>query len=167
MVDIDRVQLFLAGYQMPGHEAYTRQVERAAAEVEGVHVLVNIDAEQLMRLQSRTSIVWSLTGGTGANDNPADAEHFGIAVVEAMGTGNIPILTDRGGLQELVGGNKSHLCSTIQELAKKTFRVLHLPDTEQAMLRTWARKLSDKYGDEEFDARVQDLIYLSGDVDNN
>lgn len=166
-VDVNDLQLFLAGYQMPGHEGYTRQVGRAAARVGGVHVLVNIDAEQLVRLQSRTSIVWSLTGGTGVNDNPADAEHFGIAVVEAMGTGNIPILTDRGGLHELVGGNKSHLCSTIQELAKKTSRVLHLPHTEQAKLRTWARKLSDKYGDEEFDARVQDLIYLSGDVDNN
>ena len=69
---------------------------------------MNIDAEQPMRLQSRTSIVWSLTGGTGANDNPADAEHL-VLQVEAMGTGNIPILTDRGGLQELVGGNKSLL----------------------------------------------------------
>ena len=166
-VNIDDLQLFLAGYQMPGHEAYTRQVERAAAMVGGVHVLVNIDAEQLVRLQSRTSVVWSLTGGTGVNDNPADAEHFGIAVVEAMGTGNIPILTDRGGLQEIVASNKSHLCSTIKELAQKTYRILHLSDPEQAKLRAWAKSRSEHYGDDQFDARVTDLVFLNGDVDNN
>ena len=166
-VNYDDLQLFLAGYQMPGHEAYTRRVEKAAAQVGGVHVLVNIDAEQLVRLQSRTSVVWSLTGGTGINDNPADAEHFGIAVVEAMGTGNIPVLTNRGGLQEIVAGNASHLCSTIKELAQKTYRILHLSDVEQTKLRAWAKSRSEVYGDDQFDARVIDLVYPSGDVDNN
>ena len=74
---------------------------------------------------SRSSVVWSLTGGIGPNDNPADAEHFGIAVVEAMSVGNIPVLRARGGLQEIVAHNSSHLCSSLEDFAQKTYQILH------------------------------------------
>ena len=159
----DRLKLYLVGYQMRSlkHKKYTKRVLDAAARVEGVHVQVNIDGSGLQQLMSRSSVVWSLTGGLGSNDNPADAEHFGIAVVEAMGVGNIPILRARGGLQEIVAHNSSHLCSSLQEFAQKTYQTLHASQQTQATLRKWSRSRSELYSDDEFDSRVTKIIRSS------
>ena len=75
-----------------------------------------------------------------------------------MSTGNVPVLTNRGGLQEIVAGNGSHLCSTIKQVAQRTFRILQLSELEQLKLRQWSRDRSERYGDDMFDNRVTDLL---------
>ena len=83
------IELFLLGYQMPGaaHVNYTNNIKMKAKQVGNVHVLVNARKQTLFRITSQASIVWSMTGGFGRSDNPADAEHFGIAVLDAMSLG--------------------------------------------------------------------------------
>ena len=129
----------------------------AAAHEEGVHVHVNINGSKLKRLMLRSSVVWSLTGGIGPNDNPADAEHFGIAVLEAMSVGNIPVLNARGGLQEIVAYNSSHLCSSLV-VRTKTYQILHASQKAKVVLRKWGRSRSELYSDNEFDLRVTKII---------
>ena len=62
---------------------------------------------QSVKILSQSIITWSLTGGFdfSAKHHPADSEHFGIAVVEAMSYGCIPIFVNRGGLTEIVEKN--------------------------------------------------------------
>ena len=64
-------------------------------QVGNVEVRINFGGAELAALMPRVSVVWSFTGGVGENNNPADSEHFGIAVVEAMSAGSIPVLVNR------------------------------------------------------------------------
>ena len=70
-------------------------------QVGNVEIRTNFGGAELAALMPRVAVVWSFTGGVGENTNPADSEHFGIAVVEAMSTGSIPVLVNRGGLREM------------------------------------------------------------------
>ena len=121
-----RPKLYLVGHQMPGgkHEAYTAKVKERAAKVGNVQVITNMGGAEMISLMKQVSVVWSFTGGLDSDPkhNPADSEHFGIAVVEAMSTGAIPVLVDRGGLRELVNGDPAHLSSTFDDFAFKTHR---------------------------------------------
>eukprot|EP00622_Pseudochattonella_farcimen_P005132 FR740684.1.p1 GENE.FR740684.1~~FR740684.1.p1 ORF type:complete len:320 (+),score=50.65 FR740684.1:42-962(+) len=115
--------LYLVGRQMPEarHAAYTDKVVQVAGQVGNVEVRINFGGAELAALMPRVSVVWSFTGGVGENNNPADSEHFGIAIVEAMSAGNIPVLLNRGGLREIVDRDENYLCSTLDEIAEKTF----------------------------------------------
>ena len=132
-----RPKLYLVGHQMPGekHEAYTAKVKERAAKVGNVQVITNMGGAEMISLMKQVSVVWSFTGGLDSDPkhNPADSEHFGIAVVEAMSTGAIPVLVDRGGLREIVNGDPAHLSSTFDDFAFKTHRYV-----ECASLQTFA-----------------------------
>ena len=75
-----------------GNIRFTGQTQYPTrSQVGNVKVLVNCGGGELKELLKSISIVWSFTGGVNSrkNSNPADAEHFGIAVVEALSAGNV------------------------------------------------------------------------------
>ena len=152
--------LYLVGHQMPGpvHEAYTDEVRALAAKVGNVEILSNIGGAQLKALMKTISVVWSFTGGVAPNENPADAEHFGIAVVEAMSAGAIPVLVDRGGLREIVNESPDHLCSSLDEFAVKTLRFFELGMAEQREQRRRARALAERFTEDQFNRRFQAIF---------
>lgn len=66
---------------------------------------VNVNEERKRELLSRASLYWHATG-LGRN-HAHEMEHFGIAVVEAMRAGVVPLCFDRGGPAEIVEHTKS------------------------------------------------------------
>jgi glycosyltransferase involved in cell wall biosynthesis len=100
--NLPRPQLFLVGGQQPGHEDFTKKLVKHAEEIGDVHVVTDATPSQVYHIMANATVVWSMTGFGAEEDDPADAEHFGIAVTEAMSAGAYPILLNRGGLPEIV-----------------------------------------------------------------
>ena len=143
---------------MPRQTRYVQAVQALASKVGNVEILPNLGGAELKALMKTISVVWSFTGGVGYNDNPADSEHFGIAVVEAMSAGAIPVLVDRGGLREIVNESPEHLCSSLDDFAAKTLRFFQQGAAEQQAQRQKARALAERFTEAEFDRRFKAMF---------
>lgn len=91
-----------------------------------IEILTNIDYEQLSKVYGKAKIYWHAAGlGENLKKHPERAEHFGIAPVEAMSAGAVPVVINKGGIPEIVDDNKDGLVwNTEQELVEKTEKLL-------------------------------------------
>jgi glycosyltransferase involved in cell wall biosynthesis len=91
-----------------------------------VTFLNNVAPEVIASTLSKSTIFWHLTGinemtaaTQGKQIDPASLEHFGIAVVEAMSMGCIPIVLNLGGNVDIVDhGINGYLASSIEDYLK-------------------------------------------------
>jgi glycosyltransferase involved in cell wall biosynthesis len=90
-----------------------------------VHVEANVDRGRLKRLYQRSKVFWHAAGfGEDDERHPERSEHFGIATVEAMAAGCVPIVINKGGQREIVEhGVSGFLWNTLEELKLYTTRV--------------------------------------------
>lgn len=119
----DGWQLHLAGsaWDEPGTQKYVvKMMEKSQGYPIFFHT--NYPFENLKSLFSEASIYWHATGyGSNPEELPEKQEHFGITTVEAMSTGAIPIVINRGGQSEIIENNKNgYLWSNLEELIKYT-----------------------------------------------
>lgn len=82
----------------------------------------NVPGHKLNHLYGRAKIYWHAAGfGEDLEKNPQMAEHFGIATVQAMEQGAVPVVINSGGQKEIVtSGVDGFLWSSGQELIIKT-----------------------------------------------
>jgi len=98
-------RLVLAGKINDEQSANREEMEKLRERCSGLPIAfeVNVSGARKRELLSTASLYWHATGVGGSE--PADAarmEHFGIAVVEAMGSGAIPLAFARGGPREII-----------------------------------------------------------------
>lgn len=107
---------------------YFEQV-REAGRGAPVTVEANVPRARVRSLLERARIFWHAAGyGEDLERQPQLAEHFGVATVEAMGAGCVPVVIDRGGQSEIVThGENGFLWSTLDELAHYTERLARDP----------------------------------------
>ena len=131
-------ELFLLGSVVPGNERYFEKLAHTARAIRGVTLIPNARESEIAATMESSHFVWSITGiGTPAASNPADAEHFGIALVEAMAVGLIPIVSAKGGHLEIVQPLPVELTvETINDLVSRTLQVMKLPVEQMMQLRT-------------------------------
>jgi glycosyltransferase involved in cell wall biosynthesis len=117
----------------PADHAYFGAVKRLATEC-GARVLANVPRGDLRALFAKAKIFWHAAGYGGDDTmNPFEAEHFGIATVEAMAAGIVPIVYDQGGQSEIVEhGRSGYLWRELDELEEYTAR---LANDEQLRVR--------------------------------
>jgi len=76
---------------------------RAASEGLPVRLWVDASRETVAERVSRAAIAWQATGwGADPETEPERFEHFGIALVEAMSAGAVPVALGVGGPREIV-----------------------------------------------------------------
>ncbi len=86
----------------PEQRAYLEQLQ-AAAQGAPIHLHVNAPLATLNDLYAQASIFWHAAGfGEDAQQQPERFEHFGIATVEAMAAGCVPVVIDHAGQREIV-----------------------------------------------------------------
>lgn len=92
-----------------------------------VEFIENPNNSVLQTEYGRAQIYWHATGfGEDLIRHPERAEHFGIATVEAMGAGAVPVVINAGGQKEIVeDGKNGFLWDTLEELQEKTLRLVH------------------------------------------
>jgi glycosyltransferase involved in cell wall biosynthesis len=94
----------------------------ALAATCGATVQANLDRAALRSLFASARIFWHATGlDEPTDDRPELCEHFGIATVEAMAAGCVPVVINKGGQSEIVRhGETGFLWNTVDELSHYT-----------------------------------------------
>jgi glycosyltransferase involved in cell wall biosynthesis len=105
-------------------QSYLSDVQKAA---EGLPItfLVNVNRETVCRALAEARIFWHTAGlAINEEETPEQAEHFGIATVEAMRAGCVPVVIASGGQREIIGkGDAGFLCKNLQEVVQNTLAV--------------------------------------------
>jgi glycosyltransferase involved in cell wall biosynthesis len=130
MVEVFRrlIETGLSGWEL--HLVGTAQdreyVRRATEAARGLPVVFHLDAsrQELEEVCGAAAIFWHFTGcGEDPEEAPERMEHFGIATVEAMSAGAVPVVVARGGQPEIVEKGAGLLWETLDECAESTRRL--------------------------------------------
>ena len=143
------------------HPSTQRWLEELYSLARGapVHLHVNADAATLGKLYATSSLFWHATGyGERARRHPERLEHFGIATVEAMMGGAVPLVVPLGGQAEIVrdGVNGRHWRS-VGELVTRSHELIQNPSRAEA-LRATAREHARPYGKDRFLAEIREHV---------
>jgi glycosyltransferase involved in cell wall biosynthesis len=150
-------KLVLVGGTSREHRMYAENV-RAQAQGLPVVLLFNASRELLLEELQKSSIYWHLAGfGSDLTIHPESAEHFGIAIVEAMSAGIIPLAYNAGGPREILKNFPDLLFNTLDELKQKTI-LFSQHNNQIDDLRRRLRKESEKYGSAIYHNSWQQLI---------
>lgn len=80
-------------------------------------VLANVERSRLQHFYEQAKIFWHAAGYGDDRNRPELSEHFGLATVEAMAGGCVPVVVNRGGQPEIVEhGVNGYLWNTLEEL---------------------------------------------------
>lgn len=140
-----------------GARDYFLRVSTAARELP-VQIEPDASRSLLARRLAEAQFYWHTTGVDVPASQPERMEHFGIAVVEAMSAGCIPIVSPTGGPREIVERLGHELFArTPQEFAELTARIWQ--DEELARtLRGRAVEEARQYGEALFEQRFARLV---------
>ncbi len=125
IVDDEQWRLTFVGGADGASRDYTLGVRRAAQGLP-VDVHVNAPRQTVIDVLTGASIYWHGTGfAEDAEHHPERFEHFGIAVVEAMAAGAVPVVFGAAGPAEIVRhGVDGFHWRTLDELAEQTHRLM-------------------------------------------
>ncbi len=121
--ELDGWELALVGGCDAANREFVLAIKRAARGLP-VSVHVNAPGETVQRLLGEASIYWHAAGfGEDEQRHPERFEHFGIAVVEAMAAGAVPVVYGRAGPVEIVRPGLDGLhWDTLEQLAARDDR---------------------------------------------
>jgi glycosyltransferase involved in cell wall biosynthesis len=136
---------------------YFERVRAAAAGYPAI-VEANVERSKVKDLCARSRIFWHATGlGEDPEAHPELSEHFGIATVEAMAAGSVPVVINRGGQSDIVShGKTGFLWNTIDELKKYTLQLAADPDLLTRLSRG-ARERAATFSRRRFIDRMTDV----------
>lgn len=121
-------------------------------------VLGNLERTLLKQLYARARIFWHAAGYGECEQHPEHSEHFGIATVEAMSAGCIPVVINKGGQPEIVEhGVSGFLWNTLEELIEYTARLMRDDGLRLRMERA-ARARAAQFSRERFVSRFSVLL---------
>jgi glycosyltransferase involved in cell wall biosynthesis len=147
--------LVLAGGLAPGpvHREYLDMCRDLAKDLP---VTFHIDAErdEISALMESSSIYWHGAGfEVDPELYPERCEHFGISLVEAMGSRVIPVVVGNGGPDEIVKfGVNGFKYQSMEGLVRRTSLIFDLDDQNREMMRKAARARFEDYFGFDFDA---------------
>jgi hypothetical protein len=151
-------QLHLVGGVSAPDRDYAMQV-KAAAQGLPIKVHMNAPGAVVADLLARSSIYWH-AGGLGEDPqlHPDRFEHFGIAVVEAMTAGLVPVVFGAAGPAEIVEDGRSGVhFHDVDGLASATERLFADP-AQLASLSEGAQARADDFGAAAFRKRLFELV---------
>lgn len=115
---------------------HRKYVDTIIDEAQGYPVFLHTDApfETLQEILSKAKIYWHATGlDENENKYPVMLEHFGITTVEAMASGCVPIVINKGGQPEIVTKESGFIWEDRKQLFKKTATLMKDEKTRKIM----------------------------------
>lgn len=109
-----------------------------------IDIIINPDFQTILAAYQKAQFFFHAAGfGIDENSNPEVVEHFGIVTVEAMASGCIPVVIDRGGQREIVRGNCGFLVNSVQEMVAQTSKVI----TDQSLSKSLSENAVQRAAD--------------------
>jgi GT2 family glycosyltransferase/glycosyltransferase involved in cell wall biosynthesis len=147
--------LVLAGGLAPGavHREYLDMCRDRAKDLP-VTFQIDAEREEISALMESSSIYWHGAGfEVDPELYPERCEHFGISLVEAMGSRVIPVVVGNGGPDEIVQfGINGFKYQSIEGLVRRTGLIFDLDDQSRELMRKAARARFEEYFHFDFDA---------------
>ena len=114
-----KYRLVLAGGSL-GNRSHLSKLKESAKGFP-IQFAINPDFNTLKNLYSKSKIYWHAAGyDVNEDQHPENVEHFGITVVEAMASGVVPVVVNKGGLKEIVDSTNGFLWNHPGELIQFT-----------------------------------------------
>jgi glycosyltransferase involved in cell wall biosynthesis len=151
-------ELALVGGADAASREYALAVRREAVG-QPVHVHLNAPRRTVDETLAAASIYWHATGfGEDVERHPERFEHFGIAVVEAMAAGAVPVVFGAAGPAEIVRHGIDGLqWHSTDELVALTAELIADPD-RRAGLADAARERARAFTSEVFARRLDEVV---------
>jgi glycosyltransferase involved in cell wall biosynthesis len=151
-------KLVLAGSYLPEDKDFVEEIE-SLAKGYPITVSANAPYTSLVEYYKKAKIYWHAAGyGEDLKQFPERAEHFGITTVEAMAAGSVPIVINGGGQKEIVtDGVNGYLWSTIDELKKKTVKIVNDTKLMKQVSHDAVVRAKD-FSEEKFCKEIHNLI---------
>lgn len=147
--------LHLAGAASKGDESYLGELKKIAQGYP-IKFYPNIGYDELIKLYGHSSIYWHAAGF--GEEDPTKMEHFGIATVEAMAGGCVPVVFNRGGQTEIVeSGETGFLWDSFKDLEKFTI-LLTQDQSLMSKMSHHASAASKKFAKEKFEHEIINLL---------
>jgi glycosyltransferase involved in cell wall biosynthesis len=151
-------ELHLAGSvraELPEDLAYLAELRESAGDLP-VRFHVGAPLSEMQQLYGEASVYWHAAGyGADADRQPQRFEHFGMAIVEAMAAGAVPIVFACGGPLEIVADGETGLFWTEPE--ELVARTLQAARGAFEPMRARARESAQRFGKPRFVATVRAL----------
>ena len=124
-----------------------------------IEILPNLPFAKIKKLYGEAKIYWHAAGfGEDLEKFPEKAEHFGIATVEAMASGCVPIVFKAGGQMEIIkDGENGFFWQTLKELEEKTYNLME-NEEDLKELSKHARIRSRDFSQERFYQKIEKII---------
>ena len=141
----------------PTHVAHLAQLQAASGDAP-ITLLPNLSPAKLTQLQREASVYWHAGGyGVDVEAAPETVEHFGIAVVEALAAGAVPVVYGAGGPAEIVRPAVDGLhWHTVDDLVAQTHALIG-DDERRARLSVAGRERAQDFDAAHFRQRVWEL----------
>jgi glycosyltransferase involved in cell wall biosynthesis len=134
----DDWRLYMIGFcaDIPHDRAYVQNLRELALGLP-VTFVVNAERKAVIDHLAEAKLFWHATGlGNEPQAPPRSQEHFGIATVEAMLAGCVPLVPRGGGQTEIVEhGDNGFLCRNMDELVMHTICLANDDDMRSQMSR--------------------------------
>ncbi len=147
-------ELHLVGGCDPLDRPYLEAVQEAAA---GLPAQIHVDAPTTLldSLYARASLYWHAVGlGADVEADPEAAEHFGIAVIEAMSAGAVPLVHSSGGPATTVSDGVDGLHFTRAAGLIDATRSLVADPAKRERMASAARRRAAEFAPDRFPARL-------------
>jgi glycosyltransferase involved in cell wall biosynthesis len=130
--------------------AYVASVREAARELP-IQIIEGASRAEVLESLAEAKVYWHTMGlDCSESENPEYAEHFGIATVEAMRAGCVPVVIAAGGQREIVvHGESGFLCSDLNDMTNATLSLAQNPERLVSM-STRARERSLAFSPRQF-----------------
>lgn len=139
----------------PGDRSYFAEVE-GAGPGRAVELVPNAPRDRLHAELARSAVFWHAMGLDAPT--PEAEEHFGIATVEAMAAGCVPVVPRRGGQPEIVAhGETGFLCGALPEYVERTAE-LAADRPRAARMSAAAREAAARFARPLFVSRMMGLL---------
>ncbi len=116
-------KLILLGGLMGDEEVISKLRDQAKGLP--VEFVINPEFSLLKNYYSKSKFFWHAAGfGINEKEDPEKVEHFGITTVEAMSSGDVPIVIAKGGQKEIITPDTGVLCTLPEDISQATFRLI-------------------------------------------
>lgn len=150
-------QLILVGSRLDKDKDYVESL-RNKIGTSSIKIFDNLEYSKVRELFSQSKIYWHAAGyGQDLQENPENAEHFGISTVEAMAAGAVPVVFNGGGLREIVGEDVGFLWENEKQLIGYTKKLIEDHELWREKSKN-AIKKSKIYSEESFYKKIDALI---------
>ncbi|OGE72409.1 hypothetical protein A3H40_04155 [Candidatus Daviesbacteria bacterium RIFCSPLOWO2_02_FULL_38_15] len=153
--------LHLVGSAGEGDKEYLRELQDLAKGIP-IKFYPNLAYNDLVKLYGESSIYWHASGFE--ETDPTKMEHFGIATVEAMAGGCVPIVIQKGGQIEIIEDKISgYLWNTLNECKKLTVKVIR-DEYLRSKLSENAVKRSKNFNKDKFIENILRVSHLTKQI---